>query len=366
MKKLLYLLLLLCCFRAGAQVSMTAQLPPAGVLLKAQLWNIVLVSASNATVNVRITMRLTDARTNQPVLTGITRSLVMSKGARQLQAADFMPIQYEYLAASVDRSVNGLLPAGNYLACYSLIVEGDKSGYQPGEDCIPFTVEPVSPPLLIMPANKSESLSLLPQFTWLPPAPVNMFNDLKYEMILTEVHSNQSPEEAIQQNIPVLRVPGLRNNFVNYPSGATALDTANTYAWSVIARNGNLFAAQTETWTFRVKGIVKMMDNADGGFVQLRRELDGSIIRCGEEMQMSYNNETGDTTAHYELLLLDNTNRTVYAGTVPLKRGANHISIPLGRKRGLDSDKVYLFRLLNTRHEYWQMKFIYVRDRNSL
>ncbi|MGF6846840.1 hypothetical protein QFZ51_002075 [Chitinophaga sp. W3I9] len=57
MKKFLCLLMLTCYFRAGAQVSMTVQLPPAGVLLKAQLWNIVLVSASNATVNVRITMR---------------------------------------------------------------------------------------------------------------------------------------------------------------------------------------------------------------------------------------------------------------------------------------------------------------------
>jgi hypothetical protein len=345
---------------------MTVQLPPAGVLLKAQLWNIVLVSASSATVNVRVTMRLTDARTNQPVLTGITRVVVMNKGAKQLQAPDFMPIQYEYMAASVDRSVNGLLPAGNYLACYSLIVVGDKSGYQPGEDCIPFVVEPISPPLLMMPANKSESITTLPQFTWLPPAPVNMFNDLNYEMILTEVRNNQSPEEAIQQNMPVLRVPGLRNNFVNYPSGAASLDTANTYAWSVIARNGNLFAAQTETWTFRVKGVEKVLDNTSSGFVQLRKELDGVIIRCGEEMQMSYNNETGDSTARYELLLLDNTNRVVYSNTVPLKRGENHITLPLGRKRGLENDKVYLFRLQNTRSEYWQMKFIYVRDRNTL
>ncbi|MFY0254657.1 hypothetical protein ACDQ55_11960 [Chitinophaga sp. 30R24] len=361
MKKSLFLVLLLCCFRTFAQVSMTIQLPPAGVLLKAQLWNIVLVSASNATVNVRITMRLTDAHTNQPVLTGITRTIVMNKGARQLQASDFMPVQYEYLSPVIDRSVNGFLSAGNYLACYSLIVEGDKSGYQPGEDCIPFTIEPVSPPLLNSPANQSELQIASPQFTWLPPAPINMFSDLNYEMILAEVHGNQSPEEAVQQNIPVLRSPALRNIFMNYPSGATPLDTATTYAWTVIARNGNLFAAQTETWTFRVKGITNTAASLEGAYVQLRKELDGAVVRCGEEIKVGYNNETGDTTARYELLLQDNTNKIVFTGTLALKRGNNYLDIPMGKKKGLRSDKVYLFRLLNGRNEYWQMKFICIK-----
>lgn len=362
MKRSLFLLILLCCLRAGAQVSMTVQLPPAGVLLKAQLWNIVLVSASGNTVNVQVTMRLMDARTNQPVLTGITRTIAINKGARQLQAGDLMPIQYEYLSPVIDRSVNGFLAAGNYLACYSLFVVGDKSGNQPGEDCIPFTIEPVSPPLLNSPANQSELLTFLPQFTWLPPAPLNMFSDLNYEMILTEVHGGQSPEEAIQQNIPVLRAPRLKNIFVNYPSGGVQLDTANTYAWSVIAKNGNLFAAQTEVWTFRVKGSNNNVEMLNNAYVQLRKELDGSVMHGDRVLQLSYNNETADSTAAYELISLDNSNKVVYAGTLAIKRGSNHLDIPLEKRRGLHSGQVYLFRLQNSRQEYWQMKFIYTKE----
>lgn len=362
MKRCFFLLMLFCCLRVTAQVSMSVQLPPSGVLLKAQLWNMVLISAKNGAVNVRLTMRLIDAATNQPVLTGITRSIVLTKGARRLQASDFMPVQYEYISPVVDRDVNGFLPAGNYLACYSLIVEGDKSGYQPGEDCIPFAIEPVSPPMLNSPADQSKLLTFLPQFSWLPPAPLTMFSDLNYEMILTEVHNNQSPEEAIQRNIPVLRVPGLRGLFLNYPSGAKKLDTSTTYAWSIVARNGNLFAAQTEAWVFRVTGTNNNTSNLDGAYIKLRKELDGAVVRCGEEVQISYNNEAGDTSAQYELLLLGNTYRPVFKGKVPLRWGNNHLKIPLGRSNDMQTGQIYLFRLLNSRNEFWQMKFICTKE----
>jgi hypothetical protein len=160
------------------------------------------------------------------------------------------------------------------------MVTGDKVGNQPGEDCIPFAIEPVSPPLLNTPANKSILESRLPQFTWLPPAPANLFTDLNYEMILTELHPGQSPEEAVQQNIPVYRAPRLKNMYINYPAGAVALDTAKQYAWTVTAHNGSLYAAQTEVWTFRIKSVQNNTRFANGAYVQLKKELDGAVINC--------------------------------------------------------------------------------------
>ncbi|NML38398.1 hypothetical protein HHL17_14415 [Chitinophaga sp. G-6-1-13] len=362
MKRSLFLLLALgLSLRVAAQVSMTIQLPPAGVMLKAQLWNIVLVSASNASVNMRITMRLTDPQTNQPLLTGITRNILLNKGARQLQLQDFMPVQYEYLSPAIDRSANGFLPSGNYMACYSMIVEGDKSGNQPGEDCIPFTIEPVSPPLLNTPANKSELETILPQFTWIPPAPLNLFSDLNYDLTLTEVYPGQSPEEAIQQNIAVYRAPALRNIFANYPSGGVQLDTGRQYAWSVTARNGRLFAAQTEVWTFRIKSLAKPGNTPAGAYVQLKRELDGAVVKAGRMLSVSYTNETADSTLHYEIIPLEAGQRAAAEGTLKAERGHNRFEVPLERK-GLSNGRLYLFRLLNSRGEYWQLKFIYNKE----
>lgn len=356
----LYVVMSMLTFCAAAQVSMTVQLPPAGVLQKAQLWNIVLVSASDRAENVMITMRLMDAQTNQPVLTGITRTILLNKGAKQLRIGDVMPVQYEYLSAAIDRSVSGMLPAGSYMACYSLMVLSDKNGNQPGEDCIPFAVEPVSPPLLNTPANESVLESGSPQFTWLPPAPLNMFNDLNYELTLVEVHPGQSPLEAIQQNIPVYRAPRLKNIFVNYPAGALTLDTARQYAWTVVARNGSLFAAQTEIWTFRLKAVHKPVYAAgNGAYVQLRKELDGTVISCSS-LRFEYNNETADSTVRYEVIALENNNRIVSTGALSVKRGPNNLELPL--KKGFGEGRSYLFRLRNVRNEYWQVKFIYIRE----
>jgi hypothetical protein len=340
---------------------MTVQLPPVGVLQKAQLWNIVLVSAADLPKHVRITLRLMDAQTNQPVLTGITREITLSKGAKQLQVGDVMPVQYEYLSSTVDRSVNGMLSAGNYRACYSMYVLEDKTGNQPGEDCIPFAIEPVSPPLLNTPANQSILESRLPQFTWLPPAPLNLFNDLNYDMTMVEVRPGQSPAEAIQQNIPVYRAPRLRNMFVNYPAGAVALDTARQYAWTVVAKNGQMFAAQTEIWTFRIKGVRNHLHEGSSAYVQLRKELDGAVINCSS-LHYAYNNETSDSTVKYELIALEDDNRVAGTGTVGIKRGDNRLEMPLHKIRSLKTGKSYLFRLRNSRNEYWQMKFIYTRE----
>ncbi|QEH43317.1 hypothetical protein [Chitinophaga sp. XS-30] len=348
-------------FRAGAQVSMTALVPPAGVIQKAQLWNILLVSAGDGPVKVRVALRLMDAKTNEPILTGITRVILLQKGAKQLQADDVMPVQYEYLSPAVDRSVNGLLFAGNYLACYTVVIDDDKTGAGQREDCIPFTIEPVSPPLLNQPAQGSVLESRLPQFTWLPPAPLNLFNDLNYELTVTEVRKNQSPEEAVQQNIPVFRATRLKEMFINYPSSAVALDTGKLYAWSVSARNGSLFAAQTEVWTFRVQSPSKLVKPQGSAYVQLRKELDGTVIH-GHRLQLGYTNETGDSSVRYEVVALEEQNRVVQDGVLHLKRGSNLLDVALERKKGLSAGKSYLFRLKNSRLEYWQIKFIYTRE----
>jgi hypothetical protein len=138
-----------------------------------------------------------------------------------------------------------------------------------------------------------------------------------------------------------------------------ALDTAKQYAWTIVARNGALYAAQTEVWTFRIKGVPKPMNAPNGAYVQLRKELDGTVISCSS-LQCEYNNETADTMVRYEVIALENNNDVVSTGALNIQRGPNKLDVPL--KKGLDKGKSYLFRLRNTRNEYWQMKFIYTHE----
>lgn len=358
----LLLLILFFGMQARAQVSMTAQVPPEGVLAKAQLWNIVLVSVSDAPATVKVVLRLIDIKTNQPVLTGISRNVTLVKGAKQLQVSDVSPVQYEYLSNVADRSANGLLPAGNYQACYSLFVQGVANGDLISEDCIPFTVAPVGPPLLNTPADQSILETFNPQFTWLPPSPVSIFSNLNYELLLTEVRNGQSAVEAIQQNLPVYRLPSTSNLFANYPSSALSLDTGKQYAWTVFAKNGASFAAQTDVWTFRLKSTLVKPKITENTHIQLRRELDGAVAAVAGTVHFTYTNEVNDSSVMYELLGLEAGNVVVASGDLNVTPGDNKIAFGIKRKFNLQDGKSYLLRIKNSRNEYWQMKFVYTKQ----
>jgi hypothetical protein len=360
-RSLLTGLILMFGLRMVAQVNMTAQVPPEGVLQKAQLWNILLVSVSNNPVNVKIILRLSDLHTGQPLLTGISNTITLNKGARQLQAGNVSPVQYEYSSDAIDRSANGLLSAGNYQAFYSLLVEGGIKAAVEAEDCIPFTVSPVAPPQLNTPADHSIVETYNPQFTWLPPTPVTIFNNLNYELLLTEVRPGQSAGDAIQQNLPVYRVNYTKSLFVNYPASAIALDTAKLYAWTIMAKNGSVFAAQTDVWTFRIKNNLEKDDEAENTYVLLKKELDGSVAAISNNIRCVYTNMVNDSTVTYELLGLEAGNSVLNTGIVKLQPGENMLELELKKKYHLQDGKSYLFRLKNSRNEYWQVKFIYAK-----
>ncbi|SKA40197.1 hypothetical protein SAMN04488128_105139 [Chitinophaga eiseniae] len=347
-----------------AQVSMTVQLPPVGVLVKPQLWNLVLVNAGNRPAAVRVLLRLSDAGTTQPVLTAVTRTVVLTPGANQLQEKDLAPVQYEYLVMTTDRRPEGLLSPGSYLACYSVVLDGDKAGQPATEDCIPFTVEPLSPPLLNMPTDASVLEQRLPQFTWIPPAPLQLFTDLNYELVVTEKREGQSAAEAVQTNIPVYRASALRQIFAAYPSGGVPLDTGRTYAWTVKAYNGRQFAAQTEIWTFRLNSKA-LMPAYNSPYVSLKREVDGVVTNCGNVLRFAYTNETAEADTRYSIISLDNGNREIMSGTITLQPGNNLLELKLRRSGKLKTGAYYALILQNSRDERWRMNFTYNPEENT-
>ncbi|SFW82006.1 hypothetical protein [Chitinophaga sancti] len=358
MRHFILIALVMLSLRATAQVSMTVQLPPTGVMQRAQLWNILLVSGSTSPILVQVEIRVTDARTNQPVLTGASRTFVLNKGAKQLQVGDVSPVSYEYLSAAADRSANGMLTAGSYLACYTVIRRIGDAWSVIGEDCIPFAVEPVSPPILNAPANESIVEESLPQFSWLPPAPQAIFSDLNYDFTIVELRNGQSAAEAIQQNIPVYRAAYNKNMFLNYPASAVQLDTAKKYAWTVVANNGNQFAAQAEIWTFKLKGVhAEKINIEEAAYVQLKRGLDAPLVTCSGTLQLSYSNDPGDNTVKYEIINLDESKKVVQSGMLSLNRGPNQLKVVLNNS--FTTGHSYLFHILNGRLEYWNTKFIY-------
>lgn len=343
-----------------AQVSMTLQVPPTGVMMKNQLWNMLLVNSGSRNVLLRISLVLLDEKTNQPVLTASTIPFMLGKGAKQMQAKDLSPIQYTYNgpASNADRDPNGLLPAGTYQACYTVL--NTEKGTPPlVENCIQVNVDPLSPPLLNTPADEGSLYTAYPQFTWLPPTPIGLFNDLSYDLILVEVQAGQGKADAIQQNIPVYSAGFVKNLYVNYPSSYRALDTSRLYAWRIVALNNGQPAAMSDVWTFRVttpaKPSLKIKNSA---YVSLKRGLDPAIASAGTTLKLSYDNDAADTVATYMITnLQDPGNPILQRGQLSLRRGNNLLEVVLPATAGYAEDKVYQFQLINGRNESWTLKF---------
>lgn len=269
-RKLVVYFLSCIALQSKAQLSVTLQVPPAGVVLKSQLWNIALVYTGNNTLHVTIKLTITDVNTGQPVITAATRSVLLSQGARQVRASDISPVLYQYPSPLVtDRNPDGFLPAGSYQACYT-IVPNDKGSIAPlAEDCTLFEVTPLSPPLLNNPANGDTLLTGTPEFSWLPPAPLNLFGNLQYRVSIVPVNAGQSPADAMEQNLPVFSDDHLNSTFLNYPPSGVTLDTAKQYAWQVIAMNNRQPVGQSEVWAFNIAGPSFQAENDHDNFIVL-------------------------------------------------------------------------------------------------
>ncbi len=363
MKKLF---LAVCCtwlfMMVKAQVTMTLQVPPAGVLLKSQLWN-VSFSNSDVAISCAITLVLTDGQTNQPVLNATTKAFTVAAGASVLTEMDLAPINYEYPADLItDRSADGFLNVGQYHACYTLN-KFDHGSQQLLEDCMDITVEPVSPPMLILPADQDTVLSNTPQFNWLPPNPLNIFGNLNYDFLLVEVQQGQTPALAIQQNVPVYATGSFGDVFLSYPISYQALDTGKLYAWQVIAKDNDRFGAQSEIWTFTVKPptIINLPISDGKPYIKLKEEQDASLALCDGVIKVVYTNDENDSLAAYTITSLEegNAGELIKSGSISLRSGENFIDVLITTNDTLADDKTYLFELVNSRNEKWTMKFIY-------
>lgn len=348
-----------------AQVSMTLQVPPTGVLLKNQLWNLVLVNVENRNVLVKLNLVLLDVQTNQPVITASSAPFSLSKGARQLQARDVSPVQYAYSipAARIDMDPNGMLPAGRYQACYT-VVNVEKGNSTMVENCIAVNVDPLSPPLLNTPADEERLLTPYPQFTWLPPTPVGLFNDLSYTMVIVEVLPGQGKGDAIQQNVPVNSGVYTKNMYWNYPASFSALDAEKLYAWRVVAMNSGKAVAMSETWTFRVTAHKPVpLPAKENPYIETRRGQNAAIATAADVLRITYDNAAADTVIRYTINSLEQPgNPVVQAGQLPVQFGLNQLQIALTKQ--CIQNKLYLFRFTSSRNETWSVKFV-VNTKNN-
>jgi hypothetical protein len=364
MKRILFMVIILCASVAKGQVIVNLQLPPGGIVQKPQLWNMLLVNTGSGNINIHIELVMTDAQTGQRVLSAASSTIALAKGGSQVNAAKLSPIQYNALspAYNIGPDPNGLLPIGRFLNCYRVMEHRADGIYEIARECDVLPVEPLSPPQLTMPYNGIATDTKTPQFSWLPPSPVNYFTALRYDVDIVEVYPAQSIADAIQKNVPVLRQVQVNGASLLYPLSAKALEYDKTYAWRVTATSSGTAAAQSETWTFKVKKFERIDSNRFAGlpYVKLSKDDHSGYAVSVNSLKFEYFNETSDTAWNISFYNLSQKSRRpldVRMDTIRLRRGQNLVNLKLDKHSGFKEKNFYLMELKNSRGEIWRLRF---------
>lgn len=367
MRKILLATSLTCLlFSVRAQVLINLQLPPAGLQVKSQLWNLSLVNTTNAGFNVQLNMTLADLTTGQPILTGTTTVFNLPAGLKQIQLSDVVPIQYNVVNNSynINNSSDGFLPIGTFLVCFDVLKINSETVDNIAGDCEAIQVEPASPPILQTPYDQEEIEEARPLFTWSPPAPLSLFNNLNYDLKLVEVGSNQSSGDAIQNNLPVYYQNFIGSASLQYPFSINELDTSVLYAWQVRAYSNGWAACNSEIFTFTLKNNQTTSAFPNKIYARLKGITETPLTITKSELLFeyinAYNNELID------LVLTDITNKTnvlisLHESIIQVHYGQNFIKVDLSQSN-LINNHIYQLQILGLKGESQAIRFIYKAD----
>lgn len=354
-----FIILFLLRYSTQAQVTLSPQVPPVGVMLKSQLWNMALLNGGAGSMYVTISLTLLSTHDNQPILQASTQPILLNKGVNMLNEKSIGPVQYVYglAAGAIDRDANGFLAVGNYRACYK-VSAGENFGTPIAEDCLPVEVQPLSPPQLNLPADTATVQTPYPQFTWLPPLPINLFSNLNYDLLVVEVLPGQSPYEAIQKNMPVYNISDYKSLVHQYPSSYKALDTGRVYAWRVIAKNEGQFIAQSEVWSFRLATVRQPVTIAvNGNYIPLRKinEPGAGTYTLPDIGAIGIKYYSYEKNYSATIQFMSDDGSIVETHVQPINYGDNFLTYPLSK--AFTKEKVYIITLTDAQANKYRARF---------
>lgn len=344
----------------SAQVLIVPELQSSGVILRQQVWSLLFNNMTGRTVKAVLTVTVSDRNTSQPLMDASSGLMLISNGVKRVMYNDLSPLTFSLSTPGfgMDSRLNQPLPVGEYIVCYRLLDVDNKNSVLASE-CIKVFAEPLSPPQLIQPENESVIMEPRPVLTWTPPAPVYMFTNLGYDVVVSPLYENQSPQEALQRNIPVMTTY-TNNNSILYPSSFTDLQAGKTYVWQVAAKDGNRFGGKSEVFQFTVipDSVKKIISMAP--YIKLDMDKPQVTVMHQGVLKLEYFNPLADSTVKVEAYLITDKNskgRQQISFELKVKPGQNFLEYKLNSRVRLDESAVYEARLVNSRGEAWVMRF---------
>ncbi|WP_282073569.1 hypothetical protein [Polaribacter atrinae] len=193
----------------------------------------------------------------------------------------------------------GLLPAGVYTFCVSLIDLNGKTISTPAEVCRTMLITAYQLPELLFPIdNFSITANLAPTilFTWSPVSPTPPAQlGVKYIIAITEVQPGQSVSQAFHVNYPIIEEEVIGRTQFNWPLDLNTPDETTQYVWSIkpVTFNDNPYKSGVngfsyiETFTLKVEDKNIEIEEEQVDSTSLSEETENAVLLIDEKADIN-------------------------------------------------------------------------------
>lgn len=267
---------------------------------------------------------------------------------------------------------NGL-PAGDYEICITAFSALDST--ELGSNCLNFSADYFSPPVLLSPDNNDTVCEPYPFFSWLPPAP-NSGQKFTYTLSIYELQNVQTVLSSVQTNPAYYEKKGITTPISQYGINARNLREGQRYAWKVSAEVNNQTVATSEVWSFvycqkgsiffsadttkKKKEVTKNPPKPGIPYMELKTKTGGnySVIVEGK-MSFVFVNNLQQEKVGYQIR--DSRQQVVDKQVLEAGYGYNYYSIDMKTGGKLQSGNFYELQTIDIKGNIKKASFKYLR-----
>ncbi len=238
-------------------VSVTLLPPPPNQMHLSDLWHILLFNNDASTYQIYLhgTAYVGFDKSGKQIADAQTRIIEVppSRTALRVTGTMVQPVKVNKSDPHYESIIrnSGTVPSGDYFFCVEAVLAS--TGEVLAEACLAHSVENFSPPILITPENASTVDDSLPSFSWLSTAPLRAGTSVRYNIRITEILGDQSPQQAMLSNRSWFERNDIPATMFLYPFSARRLVNKKSYAWRIQAVDAKdkTPLGESEVWSFR-------------------------------------------------------------------------------------------------------------------
>jgi hypothetical protein len=309
--------------------------------------------------NVRLAVTVKEEKTGK-VVSIVTQPFAIVPGNNPVPGAAVRSASVQMGNSAVANFIrrNGYFPQGNYEYNYSVI-----SAISVEEVIIDQTFEqeilPPAPLDLIEPYNEDKICEKRPLLTWQPSMPT--IAGTMYELLMVEIKDRQSPVEALNYNLPIVKQKGIMTPMLLYPPSSKDLTEGKQYAWQVTAYKDQTVINRSEVWSFKLD--CKEEETAiedDNGYRDIEDLFKGNFYIAHGVVKFALVNSYNEQPLKYTITCVtDPQQKLRRLPKIKLTRGKNKIKIDLSTNFSFKDGYSYILKVSMPNGMSKSLRFIF-------